>query len=87
MLENWADDVFIPGYQLPTLAETEEFIQTNGHLPGVPNEQQATTEGVAIGEMQKILLRKIEELTLQMIALGKENASLKQNLQALQQQL
>lgn len=37
--------------------------------------------------MQKILLRKIEELTLQMIALGKENASLKQNLQALQQQL
>jgi len=53
----------------------------------IPSEQQATTEGVAIGEMQKILLRKIEELTLHMITLGKENAALKQTLQSLQQQL
>jgi hypothetical protein len=86
-LENWADDVFAPGYPLRTLTETEEYIQTNGHLPDVPSEQQATTEGVAIGEMQKILLRKIEELTLHLIAVDKENAALKQNLQSLQQQL
>ena len=53
----------------------------------MPNEQQAVIEGIAIGEMQKILLRKIEELTLHLIAVDKENASLKQNLHTLQQQL
>ena len=49
--------------------------------------QRNTTEGVAIGGMQKILPWKIEELTLQMIALGKENSSHKQHRQSLQQQL
>lgn len=66
--ENWPDYVFSPGYQLPSLSEIEKFIQTNGHLPEVPKAAEVAANGVQLGEMNKILLKKIEELTLQAIA-------------------
>jgi hypothetical protein len=40
------------------------FIQTNKHLPGVPPADQVEAEGIQLGDMQKRLLEKIEELTL-----------------------
>ncbi|GAB1430628.1 hypothetical protein MASR2M18_14610 [Ignavibacteria bacterium] len=86
-LENWADDVFLPSYNLRALSETEEYINMNGHLPDVPTENQVAMDGIAVGEMQKILLRKVEELTLHLIAIDKENAALKQQLQIIHQQL
>ena len=63
----WADDVFAPSYRNASLAEVEQHIKEHGHLPGVPSAQQATTDGVTVGEMQATLLRKIEELTLHAI--------------------
>lgn len=74
----WADYVFEKGYHLPTLAEVESFIKTNGHLPGVASAKQIEEEGNDVGESQKMLLQKVEELTLYLIDLKKEVDQLKQ---------
>lgn len=63
----WADYVFEEDYKLPTLAETEIFIQKNGHLPDVPKASEVEANGISLGEMNKVLLKKIEELTLHLI--------------------
>ncbi len=73
----WADFVFEEDYQLTPLKEVEDFIETNKHLPNVPSAKEVTEKGINLGQMDAILLRKIEELTLYMIALKKENEALK----------
>ncbi|SES20091.1 hypothetical protein [Pedobacter rhizosphaerae] len=69
---NWPDYVFQPEYDLPTLSEIEKQIKANGHLPEMPSAKEVETNGVALGEMNKILLKKIEELTLHLIEKDKE---------------
>lgn len=69
---NWPDYVFKKDYKLPSLAETEKFIESNGHLPDVPKAEEVEADGVSLGEMNKILLKKIEEMTLQLIQLNNE---------------
>ncbi len=73
----WADYVFEKEYSLPTLAEVEAFIQQNGHLKDIPSAATVAEEGIDLGEMNKLLLQKIEELTLYVIALNKEIETLK----------
>jgi len=75
--QDWPDYVFQPGYQKMSLAETEKFIQQEGHLPGVPTAEEVAENGVNVGEMEAILLEKIEELTLELIELKKEVQELK----------
>jgi hypothetical protein len=70
---NWPDYVFAKDYALPSLKETEKHIQEKGHLPGIPSAQEVKSNGVDLGEMNAKLLLKIEELTLYMIELKKEN--------------
>ncbi|MFD1631677.1 hypothetical protein [Pseudopedobacter beijingensis] len=65
---NWPDYVFDESYQLPDLKETEHFIKTNKHLPGIPSAKEVEEHGVSLGEMNAKLLKKIEELTLHLIA-------------------
>lgn len=67
----WPDYVFKDDYKLPSLTETEKFIKQNGHLPDVPKAADAEANGISLGEMNKILLKKIEELTLHVIDLEK----------------
>ena len=63
----------------------EKFIDDNGHLPDIPNETEVKNNGgIEIGEMQIKLLQKVEELTLYMIQLKKENDMLKEKINALQ---
>ena len=63
----WADYVFADNYELLTLEETEAYINENKHLPGIPSEKEIeANEGVNLGEMQKLQMAKIEELTLYM---------------------
>jgi len=69
---NWPDYVFKTDYNLRSLAETERFINEHGHLPDVPKAGEVETDGVSLGEMNKILLKKIEEMTLQLIQLNRE---------------
>jgi hypothetical protein len=73
----WADFVFQPDYQLPSLQEVENYINTNKHLPGIPTTEEVQKEGVDVGEMNKLLLQKVEELTLYMIKIQKEVDQLK----------
>jgi hypothetical protein len=75
----WADYVFHPDYKLRTLEEVETHINTHGHLPDVPNAQTVEENGIGVGEMNAILLKKIEELTLYVIKLQKQVDELKQN--------
>ncbi len=84
LVTNWPDYVFTSDYKLKTLEETEEFINENGHLPGIPSAVEVEKNGFAVGDMQKRMMEKIEELTLHMIALNKENQELKIRLDELE---
>ena len=78
-LSGWKDCVFESSYKLMSLKETEEFIRLNKHLPGIPSEKEVMENGINVGEMNALLLQKIEELTLYMIELEKEIIILKDN--------
>ena len=83
----WADFVFEDSYRLPPLSEVETFISKNRHLPGIPTEAEVKEKGVSVGEISSKLLQKIEELTLYVIDLKKENEALKRQMTAVQGQL
>lgn len=68
----WADYVFDEDYKLLSLTEVENYIKENKHLPNVPSADEVETNGNNLGEMDAILLRKIEELTLYIIELEKK---------------
>lgn len=76
-VDSWADYVFAKNYKLPSLAEVANYIEANSHLPGIPSEQEVKNNGVDIGAMNKALLAKVEELTLYLIELKKENEKIK----------
>jgi len=65
---SWADEVFEENYKLATLEEVGAFIKQHKHLPEIPSEKEVLENGVSLGEMNKLLLKKVEELTLYMIA-------------------
>ncbi|MFD1631681.1 hypothetical protein [Pseudopedobacter beijingensis] len=77
---NWPDYVFDENYQLPDLKETESFIKINKHLSGIPSAKEVEEHGVSLGEMNAKLLKKVEELTLYVIELKKENELIKGQL-------
>ena len=79
-LVGWPDYVFEKNYKLKTLEEVQNFIEINGHLPSVPSAVEVEECGVNLGEMNKILLEKVEELTLYMIQMDKELKSLREEL-------
>ncbi len=78
---DWADFVFEPDYKLPTLGEVEKYIEVNGHLKNIPSAKEVENHGVELGEMNKLLLQKIEELTLYTIQLKKELEVLKSKIE------
>ncbi|MBI9037240.1 MAG: hypothetical protein JEY97_03835 [Bacteroidales bacterium] len=67
MQEDWPDYVFKKDYKLMPLDEVEEFINENGHLPNIPSASEMSNSGLEIGETQRLLMEKIEELTLYII--------------------
>ena len=84
-MSGWPDYVFKKEYNLPTLEEVEKHIIEKGHLENIPSEEEVVKNGVNLGEMNAKLLQKIEELTLYMIEMKKENESLKNNQKNLEQ--
>lgn len=76
---DWADFVFEKDYKLPTLKEVEAYINKNGHLKGIPSAKEVEENGIDVGEINKLLLQKIEELTLYTIELKKDIEELKKN--------
>ncbi|GAA0874071.1 hypothetical protein GCM10009118_04790 [Wandonia haliotis] len=79
----WPDYVFEEDYQLRSLYEVRDFIKEKGHLPGVPSRENVLEQGSDLGEMNRILLEKIEELTLYSIEQREEIDRLKQQVQEL----
>jgi hypothetical protein len=83
-LNTWADYVFEENYRLMPLSEVENYIKTQKHLPNVPSEQELKVDGADVMEMNKILMEKVEELTLYLIQQNKNTEELKKQLEALQ---
>jgi hypothetical protein len=69
---SWPDYVFKPAYSLPSLAEVKTYIDQNHHLPEIPSAEQIEKDGLNLGEMNKLLVKKVEELTLYLIELNKQ---------------
>ncbi|MDX1407267.1 MAG: hypothetical protein R3330_04015, partial [Saprospiraceae bacterium] len=72
----WPDFVFADDYELMPLGDVARSIEANGHLPGVPSASEIAEKGIMVGDMQKLLMQKIEELTLYVLQLKSENAQL-----------
>ncbi len=74
---NWADFVFANDYNLRKLSDVEEYYKTNKHLPEIPSAKEVEENGVSVGEMNKLLLQKIEELTIYVVEQQKQIDELK----------
>lgn len=83
---NWPDFVFAEEHPLSELDEVEQFIEENHHLPGVPSAETVAKEGIDVANMDATLLQKIEELTLYVIQLKKDNELLKTEVKNLSNQ-
>jgi hypothetical protein len=77
----WPDYVFKKDYKLPTLDQVKDFIDQNQHLPDMPSEKEVVANGLNLGEMNKLLTKKVEELTLYLIEL---NSQLKEQQKEIQ---
>ncbi len=82
-LANWPDYVFDKKYKLSPLSYVENYINKYHHLPNIPSAFEIEQNGSHLGDMQKKMMEKIEELTLYMIELSKENQSLKKDIELL----
>jgi hypothetical protein len=80
---NWADYVFDKDYKLLSLGEVESYVKKNKHLPGVPSADEVVKDGIDMATMDAKLLEKIEELTLYMIEMKKENEKMKKEIEIL----
>ncbi|NLR78748.1 hypothetical protein [Chitinophaga eiseniae] len=78
----WADYVFHDDYTVMPLYETEKFIKANKHLPGIPTAKEVAENGYDVGEMNRLLLEKVEEMTLHLIRMQKKIDELESKLQA-----
>ena len=87
MAEDWADFVFKKDYKLIPLSELEQKIKKEGKLPGIPSEIDVQKNGVNVTEVQAKLLQKVEELTLYMIDVNKENQVLKEKISTLEKNI
>jgi len=67
------DYVFEKDYKLTSLEEIKNYIDQNKHLPEVPSAKEMEKNGIQLGEMNLLLLKKIEELTLYVIELKKRD--------------
>jgi len=71
-LTGFEDRVFKKTYHLPTLTEVKAYIDQNHHLPGVPSEGEVMKNGLKLGDMDRTLTKKVEELTLYLIEKDKQ---------------
>lgn len=74
------DYVFEPNYQLMSLAELQSYLEKHKHLPEVPSAKEMEKDGVKLSEMNMLLLKKVEELTLYTLKQQREIDTLKKVL-------
>lgn len=81
----WSDYVFAEDYRLLPLDELETYVGKEKHLPGIPSAKEVEEKGLAVADTLSKQMQKIEELTLYMIQLKKENEQLKERITALEE--
>lgn len=86
-MNGWSDYVFKPTYRLQSLSYLKAFISHNHHLPDVPSEEEVIKKGVDLGEMNKLLLKKVEELTLYLIEKDKQANEQEKKIEVLEAKL
>lgn len=74
---DWGDFVFEKEYDLMPLDELEDYLKENKHLPNFPSAAEIKEDGLALGETERLLTIKVEELTLYILALKKEVDAMK----------
>jgi hypothetical protein len=84
---SWPDYVFADDYKLPSLAEVAAYVQQQRHLPDMPAAEEVAEKGLDLGEMNKQLLKKVEELTLYLIEEHKKNQEQETTIKQLQQEV
>ncbi len=85
-VSDWPDYVFGKGHALMSLNNVKAFIDKNHHLPDVPSAKEVEENGVNVAEMQKVLLKKIEELTLYTIEQQRLIEELQEKIERLENQ-
>ncbi|MBK1442601.1 hypothetical protein JHJ32_21555 [Parapedobacter sp. ISTM3] len=81
------DYVFAPEYELPALADVEAYVKEHRHLPEIPSAKDIERDGLDLAEMNLLLLKKVEELTLHLIEKHHENRQLRERLTNVEQQI
>ena len=74
------DYVFKKDYQLMSITELDNYIQNNGHLPGMPTADEVAKNGIDLGELVRKLVEKNEELVLLLIDMEKKFKVLEQKI-------
>ncbi|MDX1477703.1 MAG: hypothetical protein R3301_08330 [Saprospiraceae bacterium] len=79
----WPDYVFDEGYERMPLHDLARFVRQNNHLPGIPTAEEIASDGLELGQMQRQMMEKIEELTLYLIDLNTVVSELRRENEAL----
>ena len=80
------DYVFEEDYDLPTLESIESYIRENKHLPEIPSAAEMGENGIDLGVMNMLLLKKVEELTLHLIEQNQEMEQLRKEFETFKSQ-
>jgi hypothetical protein len=78
------DYVFEPSYELLPLEAVKTYINQEHHLPEMPTALEVKREGLNLGDINRLLVKKVEELTLYLIQQREETDK---QIRAQQQQI
>jgi hypothetical protein len=78
--ESWCDYVFEDNYELLPLNEVEKYYKTYKHLPDIPPSSEIEMNGLDLGKLVSLQMKKIEELTIHLVEMQKEINELKNEL-------
>ena len=81
------DYVFADDYKLKSLQEIEDYVKEHKHLPEIASAEEMKKDGINLSEMNIKLLQKIEEMTLYIIEMKKENEKQNEKISILEKQL
>jgi len=84
---NWPDYVFKKDYQLLPLSDLKMYVDQNHHLPGMPTEKEVKENGLNVGEINTLLTKKVEELTLYLIDTQAQLQEMKRQMNELSKQV
>ena len=83
----WCDFKLKPGYKRMTAEEKLTYILTYGHLPEIDPGAEIETSGLKVAKNMRGMISNIEDNTMDIIDLRKENETLKKELEELKKQV